>query len=181
MIALGTKLETYSDYLKKTEEGNFQLIGGQITARTSPSAIHQEVLLNLVFAIRNFLTKNKSGKVFVAPLDVYFSETEVYQPDIFVLLNSSFSKLKENMVEGAPDLILEVLSPSTAYYDLKHKKNIYEKSSVKEYWVVDPIAKTLEIFQNRNNKFQLSSELKETGIAKSVLLENLEIDLASVF
>jgi Uma2 family endonuclease len=181
MIALESKLETYFDYLKKSEEGNFQLIGGQITSMTSPSTLHQRIVLKLTTIINEYLIKNKRGEVFVAPLDVYFSETEVYQPDIFVLLNSSFSKLKENLIEGAPDLIIEILSPPTAYYDLKHKKNIYEKFAVLEYWVVDPIAKTIEIFKNENNKYSLITELKQTGIAKSVLLQNLEIDLALVF
>ena len=181
MITLESKLETYSDYLKKTDQGNFQLIGGQIISMTSPSTLHQRIVLKLTTILNEFLIKNKLGEVFVAPLDVYFSDTEVYQPDIFVLLNSSFSKLKENLIQGAPDLIVEVLTPSTAYYDLKHKKSIYEKHSVKEYWVVDPIAKTIEIFQNEKNKFILSSELKETGIAKSILIENFEIDLTLVF
>ena len=104
MIALESKLETYSDYLKKSEEGNFQLIGGQITSMTSPSTLHQRIVLKLTTIINEYLIKNKLGEVFVAPLDVYFSETEVYQPDIFVLLNSSFSKLKENLIEYTIEL-----------------------------------------------------------------------------
>ncbi len=175
------KQATYADYLNTPEGGKFQLIAGEIIEMTSPSLYHQEVLLNLVSEFRNFLLKNKIGKVFVAPSDVYFSETEVYQPDIIILLNESFSKMKENKIEGAPDLVVEVLSPSTAYYDLKHKKSIYEKHGVREYWVVDPIDKTVEIFENQNGKFHSTGELSKTDTAKSLLLTTLEIELENIF
>jgi len=175
------KQATYADYLKTPEGGKFQLIAGEIIEMTSPSLYHQEVLLNLVSEFRNFLLKNRIGKVFVAPLDVYFSDTEVYQPDILILLNENFSKMKESKIEGAPDLVVEVLSPSTAYYDLKHKKSIYEKQGVREYWVVDPIDKTLDIFENKNTKFQLIAELTKTDTAKSQLLAGMEIELEGIF
>jgi Uma2 family endonuclease len=175
------KIVTYADYLKTPEGGKFQLIGGELIEMTSPSIYHQELVLSFVTEFRTFLNKDKIGKVFVAPLDVYFSETEVYQPDILLLLSDSFSKIKENKIEGSPDLIVEVLSPSTAYYDLKHKKSIYEKKGVKEYWIVDPIDKTVEIWDNKNGKFYLASELSKTDTAKSNLLTGLEIKLSEVF
>ncbi len=96
-------------------------------------------------------------------------------------MTENFSKIKENKIEGAPDLIVEVLSPSTAYYDLKHKKSIYEKHGVREYWVVDPIDKTVEIFQNQNAKFHLIAELTKTDIAKSQLIAGMEVDLQNIF
>jgi Uma2 family endonuclease len=175
------KQSTYSDYLKTPEGGKFQLIGGEIIEMTSPSLYHQEILLNLVSEFRNFLLKNRVGKVFVAPSDVHFTDTETYQPDILILLTESFSKMQENKIEGAPDLIVEVLSPSTAYYDLKHKKTIYEKHGVKEYWVVDPIDKTVEIYQNQNAKFHLIAELTKTDTAKSQLIAGMEVELEKVF
>ena len=178
---LKKKQSTYSDYLKTPEGGKFQLIGGEIIERTSPSLYHQEILLNLATEFRFYFARNKVGKAFVAPLDVYLSETETYQPDIIVLLTENFSKIKENKIEGAPDLIVEVLSPSTAYYDLKHKKSIYEKHGVREYWVVDPIDKTVEIFQNQNAKFHLIAELTKTDIAKSQLIAGMEVDLQNIF
>lgn len=175
------KQATYADYLKTPEGGKFQLIAGEILEMTSPSLYHQEILLNIISEFRHFLLKNKIGKVFVAPLDVYFSDTEVYQPDILILLNESFSKMKENKIEGAPDLVVEVLSPSTAYYDLKHKKSIYEKQGVREYWIVDPIEKTLEIFELQNGKFISTGELSKNEIAKSKLISGMEVGLDIIF
>ncbi|MBK9500309.1 MAG: Uma2 family endonuclease [Leptospiraceae bacterium] len=139
------------------------------------------MLLNLATEFRFYFARNKVGKAFVAPLDVYLSETETYQPDIIVLLTENFSKIKENKIEGDPDLIVEVLSPSTAYYDLKHKKSIYEKHGVREYWVVDPIDKTVEIYQNQNAKFHLIAELTKTDTAKSQLIAGMEVDLQNIF
>ncbi len=175
------KQATYADYLKTPEGGKFQLIAGEILEMTSPSLYHQEILLNIISEFRHFLLKNKIGKVFVAPLDVYFSDTEVYQTDILLLLNESFSKMKENKIEGAPDLVVEVLSPSTAYYDLKHKKSIYEKQGVKEYWIVDPMEKSVEIFENISGKFNSLGEFSKSDSIKSKLISGLEVGLESIF
>jgi Uma2 family endonuclease len=175
------KQATYSDYLQTPEGGKFQLIAGEILEMTSPSLYHQEILLNIISEFRHFLNKNKIGKVFVAPLDVYFSDTEVYQPDILLLLNESFSKMKENKIEGAPDLVVEVLSPSTAYYDLKHKKSIYEKQGVREYWIVDPMEKSVEIFENISGKFNSLGEFSKSDSIKSKLISGLEVGLESIF
>ena len=175
------KQATYADYLKTPEGGKFQLIAGEILEMTSPSLYHQRIITKLSTIINNFLLNHSIAEVFVAPLDVYFSDTEVYQPDILILLNESFSKMKENKIEGAPDLVVEVLSPSTAYYDLKHKKSIYEKQGVREYWIVDPIDKTLEIFELQNGKFISTGELSKNEIAKSKLISGMEVSLDIVF
>ena len=180
-LGANKKQATYADYLKTPEGGKFQLIAGEILEMTSPSLYHQRIITKLSTIINNFLLNHSIGEVFVAPLDVYFSDTEVYQPDILILLNESFSKMKENKIEGAPDLVVEVLSPSTAYYDLKHKKSIYEKYGVREYWIVDPIDKTLEIFELQNGKFISTGELSKNEIAKSKLISGMEVGLDIIF
>ena len=114
-------------------------------------------------------------------MDVYLSETETYQPDVFIILNENTSIIEENRIKGAPDLVVEILSPSTAYYDLRHKKNIYEASGVKEYWILDPIEKSLEIYSLKEKKFILEAEYKQGEIAKSLLIADLEINLTEVF
>ena len=175
------KQSTYSDYLKTPEGGKFQLIGGEIIEMTSPSLYHQRIIARFLTIFNNYILSHNLGEAFVAPLDVHFTDAETYQPDILILLTESFSKMQENKIEGAPDLIVEVLSPSTAYYDLKHKKTIYEKHGVREYWVVDPIDKTVEIYQNQNAKFHLIAELTKTDTAKSQLIAGMEVELEKVF
>ena len=182
MDFLSTKKQaTYADYLLTPEGGKFQLIAGEILEMTSPSLYHQRIITKISTFISNFLSNHSIAEVFVAPLDVYFSDTEVYQPDIILLLTESFSKMKENKIEGAPDLVMEVLSPSTAYYDLKHKKSIYEKNGVKEYWIVDPMEKTIEIFELQNGKFISNGELSKNEIAKSKLIIGMEVSLGTIF
>lgn len=172
---------SYADYLKTPAGGKFQLIDGEIIEMPSPKAIHQKILLFVASKFLGFIKGKNWGEVFVSLMDVYLSETETYQPDIFIILNDNTSIIEENRINGAPDLVVEILSPSTAYYDLRHKKNIYEKFGVKEYWILDPIQKILEIYTNKENKFFLQSEYKQTDIAKSFLIQDLEINLAEVF
>ena len=172
---------TYADYLKTPEGGKYQLIDGEIIEMPSPKSIHQQIIVLLSSEFIQKIHKKKKGVVFVAPMDVYLSETETYQPDVFIILNENTSIIEENRIKGAPDLVVEILSPSTAYYDLRHKKNIYEASGVKEYWILDPIEKSLEIYSLKENKFILKAEYKQGEIAKSLLIADLEINLTEVF
>lgn len=172
---------TYADYCKTPEGGKYQLIGGEIIEMTSPTPYHQKILQNLNYYLSIFIRQNKLGEVFIAPTDVFFSDTETYQPDIFILLNESLNKMKESKIEGAPDFVVEILSPSTGYYDVKHKKSVYEKFGVKEYWIVDPKDKTVEIFINSNSKFNISSELPVGETAQSKILAGFEIELKMIF
>ncbi len=172
---------TYEDYSKTPEGGKYQLIGGEIIEMTSPTPYHQEILQNLNYYLSIFVRENKLGKIYIAPTDVYFSKTETYQPDILFLLGENLDKLKEKKIEGAPDLVIEILSPSTGYYDVKYKKSVYEKFGVKEYWIVDPKDKTVEIYENTNGKFLLISDLTKANIAKSKLLAGFEVELSRIF
>ncbi len=103
----------------------------------APNPYHQEVLRDLSFQILLFLEKNKLGHLYYAPLDVYFSEIDVYQPDIVFIRKGREEIIGDSKVEGVPDLIIEILSPSTAYYDLRNKYKTYESSGVTEYWIVE--------------------------------------------
>ncbi|MBP9887868.1 MAG: Uma2 family endonuclease [Leptospiraceae bacterium] len=174
-------LATYDDYKKTPEGGKYQLIGGEIIEMTAPTLYHQEILQNLNYYLSVFIRQNKLGKVYIAPTDVYFSKTETYQPDILILLTESLHKMQESKIDGAPDLVVEILSPSTGYYDVKYKKSVYEKFGVKEYWIVDPKDKTVEIYENSRGKFILVSELSKTDTAKSILLSGFEIELEKIF
>ncbi len=83
-------------------------------------------------------------------------KTETYQPDIIFISKERLQIIKEQKPEGATDLVIEILSPSTAYYDLRHEKEIYAMHGVKEYWIVDPIEKSIEVYENMNSEFVLT-------------------------
>lgn len=99
------------------------------------------------------LDKESKGEVFCAPLDVFLDQENAYQPDILFVSKERLNIIKEDGIYGIPDLIIEILSISNSYHDLKTKKNVYEKYGVKEYWIIDPMDKEAIGFQNKQNKF----------------------------
>ena len=147
----------------------------------SPTTYHQEIILNIVSLLNTYAGKNKLGKVLISPIDVYFNEYETFQPDIIFIVRERKDIIKEKKIEGAPDLVIEILSENNAYYDLKHKKNIYEKYGVKEYWIVDPMDKSVEVFEGKGKKFTLIDQKKDKGKIKSKIFSGLKIDAADIF
>jgi len=125
--------------------------------------------------------KNDLGEVFYSPIDVYLTEEDTFQPDIIFISKERLNIIGETKIESAPDLIIELLSPATAYYDLGRKYEVYEKSGVREYWIVHPERKSIEIYQNEGSQFRLIQTAKETGAINSLVLKDLEINLEKVF
>ncbi len=181
MLARHPRKATYSDYARTPEGSRYQLIAGELQEMTGPTPEHQSVVGRLFAALHAFAGGTGAGEVFMAPLDVYFSEHETYQPDIIFIGRDRLQIVGEKKIEGAPDLVMEVLSPSTAYFDLRHKKNIYEAAGVREYWIVDPMERSIEIHENEGGAFGRVSEFKTTGIAKSAFLAGFSVDLAELF
>ena len=129
---------TYEDYRNLPEGAPYQLIEGELILTPSPMPYHQEISRELGFRLLTFVKKNDLGHVFYAPLDVYFSERDVYQPDILFIEKDRRKIIGKTKIEGSPDIVMEILSPSTAYYDLRKKFRVYAKQGVREYWIVDP-------------------------------------------
>ena len=114
-----------------------QLIENQLVMSPSPTDNHQKILISIVFLILKYLESNPIGELRIAPYDVHLDEENVFQPDIIFIKNENLSKIEQNGFHGAPDLIIELLSPSTSKYDLGQKKAGYERHGVLEYWIVD--------------------------------------------
>lgn len=171
---------TYADYEKLPEGAPYQLIGGELVREPSPVPYHQIVSRRIEFELVKFVEEKDLGEVLNAPMDVYFSETEVYQPDIMFISKERLNIIGEKKIEAAPDLVIEILSPSSAYYDLRHKMLVYEASGAKEYWVVDPIEKGIDVYQNMNGEFRLFMKARGRGIIRSALLEGFSIALEKV-
>jgi Uma2 family endonuclease len=182
-LTTGRKREyTYADYAALPEGSSYQLIAGQLTMTPAPTPYHQQVAIRLEYLLVDFLLiKQKVAEVLHAPIDVYFDEHEVYQPDIIAILRDRLEIIGEAKIEGAPDLVVEILSPSTAYYDLRHKRDVYANSGVKEYWIVDPLEKNIEVYQNRNGNFELFRKAASGGEVTSRLFKDLTIRSAEIF
>ncbi len=135
----------------------------------------------LVMKLSTFIAEKELGEIYFAPLDVYLSETDTYQPDIIFISKERLSIIGEKMIEGPPDLVIEVLSPATAYYDLRIKKDAYEKYGVKEYWIIDPLQKAIEVFVNREGGFEPLSAAKGDGEVRSEILTGLRTGVNDIF
>ncbi|MEW6236755.1 MAG: Uma2 family endonuclease [Candidatus Omnitrophota bacterium] len=129
---------TYHDYLTWPDDERWEIIDGTAYAMSpAPNLEHQSIIWNLVLTLGAKL-KGKTCVPWVAPTDVVLSESDIVQPDVFVVCDKN--KMKGGNIQGAPDLIVEVLSPSTAKKDRWEKKNLYEHFGVKEYILIDPSA-----------------------------------------
>ncbi len=174
------EIKTYADYQKLKEGEPYQLINGMFVKSPSPTVNHQRLVKRLANQLLELENKG-TGEVLFAPMDVYFSDTEVYQPDIIFIGKDNTNVRVGKIIEGAPDLIIEILSPSTAYYDLRHKADVYAESGVREYWVVDSMEKRIDIFSNAGNSFNLVSKVEAEGEARSAIFPEFRVDVGKLF
>jgi Uma2 family endonuclease len=158
-IMTKTKKKTYADYAKLPEGAPIQLINGEFVESPAPTITHQTVI-KVLFRAADELERQGKGTAFFAPVDVYLGETETYQPDVVFISSSRSAIIGEKKIEGAPDIVMEILSPSTAYYDLRHKKQVYGETGVLEYWIVDPMERTVEVYTNRDGEFCMAEEMQ---------------------
>lgn len=181
------KSYTYADYLSWKIKERVELIMGKIRNMSpAPKVQHQQISIVLSSEIFNFL-KGKQCNVFTAPFDVRLpvrnekgEPDTVVQPDISVICNNA--KIDQNGCNGAPDLIVEIVSKNSVIRDLHEKFDLYEQCGVKEYWIIHPNDKSLSIFLlNEQGKYITSKPLTYGDIAKSRVLPDLEIDLNQVF
>lgn len=175
------RLYTYEDYLKIDDDNQYELIGGKLILVPSPKSIHQIINTELAATLRDYVRKNNLGRVITAPLDVLLSETEKPQPDIMFISKDRLDIITEMNIQGAPDLVVEILSPSTGKYDKVEKSRMYYKHGVKEYWIVDPDHKTIEIFMSGEKNWNLFQAYSADENLISPLLTGLKIPLKDIF
>lgn len=181
METLTKKAYTYEDYAQLPEGAPYQLIGGELIMAPAPTPYHQAISIRLAAKLLAFVEAHNLGAVLTAPIDVYLSEEDTPQPDLIYIASDRLGIIGEQKIEGAPDLVMEILSPSTAYYDLKDKKRLYQAHGVKEYWIIDPKAKEIEVYENVDQQFQLTSREAGQGTISSSLLNGFAVDLAAIF
>ncbi len=176
---------TYDDFLLFPDDGKrHELIDGEHYVTPSPNIRHQSILGNLYFLIRTWLEQHPVGRAFMAPLDVVFTQFDVVEPDLlFVSRNRAADILKARHVTGAPDIVVEIGSPSTRKRDETIKRRLYERSGVSEYWVVDPDLDVVRVYRSREGRFDRPVELRADAgdVLTSPHLAGLEIPLGRVF
>jgi Uma2 family endonuclease len=172
---------TYADYVLLPEGAPYQLIGGELVMTPAPSTFHQVVSMRLETELVNFVRAKDAGIVLDAPVDVYFEEKETYQPDLIFIAKDRLAIIEPARINGAPDLVVEILSPSTGYYDLKKKARTYARHGVKEYWVVDPEDHSIEVHVGREGKFFLDQRVEGEGRVESLVLRGLAVEAKEIF
>lgn len=175
------EIYTYADYALLPEGAPYQLIGGKLVMTPAPTTFHQVVSMRLENAMVNFVRQHHLGLVLYAPVDVYLEETETYQPDIIFMARERLAIVERNRINGAPDLVVEILSPSTAYYDLKKKARTYAAHGVREYWIVDPEEKNIEVYTGREGQFILRQHVDQVGEVSSTVLQGFAVEAAEIF
>ncbi|MEQ8531134.1 MAG: Uma2 family endonuclease [Imperialibacter sp.] len=175
-----TKDWTVDDYLLLGETNTpCQLINGELIMSPSPTPLHQIVLSNLNDVIKAY-GKKVDGLVLFSPLDLYIDNRNVFQPDLIFLSKRQIAYVTERGIEGPPELLVEVISPSNSYTDRYEKKNAYQKFGVLEYWIVDPANQTLEIYHS-SDWVKPTLYLAGVGIVTSSVLKELSFNLKDLF
>jgi len=172
---------TYTDYLNRDDDIRFELIEGEVYMMTAPSRAHQEILIEITGQFRDYL-KGEVSKVLIAPFAVRLNAEQgddtVLEPDLLVVCD--MEKLDDKSCVGAPDLVLEILSPSTLSRDKVYKLNQYLMAGVREYWIVDPDGKNVAVHILDNGKYVIYAYSDEATINVHVL-EGCTISLPDVF
>lgn len=175
-----TKEWTVDDYLLLGEMNTpCQLINGELIMSPSPSPLHQLVSSNLNDILKSAAKKVK-GVVFYSPIDLYINKKNVFQPDLVFISADRRKIITEKGIEGVPDLVVEVISPSNSYSDRYEKKNQYQQFGITEYWIVDPGNETLEIYSGANWEKPVLY-LAGEGEVTSSILPHLAFDLKTIF
>ena len=142
-----TKL-TYDDYLRFPDDGlRHEIIEGEHYVTPSPVTRHQRILLTLSHLLQTYLDQHPIGEIFFAPFDVLLSEYNVFVPDLIYLSQERAHLLTAKNLQGAPDLAVEILSPGTRSRDLRLKRDVYQRTGVREYWIIDPIQNLVDVYR----------------------------------
>lgn len=175
---------TYEDYALIPDDGRrHEIIDGEEYVSPSPSTPHQRVVVNLIFYLRSYVAQHDVGEVFAAPLDVLLSDTNIVQPDVLFVSDERASIVTERGIEGAPDLIVEVLSEGNRRHDEVRKRKLYARFGVPEYWIADPALETIKVYRLTDGDYERTAELSaEAGDTLTTpLLPDVAVALNEVF
>lgn len=174
---------TYEDYAHLPDDGwRYEVIRGELHMTPAPNTKHQVIVRNIGFAIMLFLRRFALGEILFAPIDVLLPArlATPVQPDIIFIASSRLDIVKDQHVEGPPDLIVEVLSPTNWLDDRRTKYQVYAESGVREYWIVDPTTRLLEVFVLERGEYRLLGKFGAGERARSEILPGFELPIDEV-
>lgn len=176
---------TYDDLVLFPDDGKrHELIDGEHYVTAAPNTKHQQITIELVFLIRSWLEDHPVGRLFTAPFDVVLSQFDVVEPDLIYLSNERAAAIMTTLhLRGAPELVVEIGSPSTRQRDETIKRRLYERMGVSEYWFVDPELDVVRVYLRGGEQFARPQELsREAGDTLTTpLLAGLSLPLDRIF
>ena len=181
VVAKPTTKLTYQDYAKTPEGEIWELIDGEKFMPPSPGAAHQKIDMRLGSRLHSFVDDRNLGEVYSAPFDVVLSDLDVVQPDLLFVSRERLHIVTAANVRGAPDLVVEIRSPSTAGRDWTTKRGLYARYGVKEYWVVDPDARRVWVMLLNDDGLEEVDSYGMGDVLTSPTLEGLSIAMSDIF
>ena len=176
-----TKL-TFEQFRQLPDDGKrYELARGEVHLTPSPTTKHQIVLGRLYASLEAYLSKNPLGRLLIAPLDVRLSADTALQPDLLFIANANAAIIQEDYIRGTPDLVVEILSPSTTAHDRATKSPLYAEAGVGEMWIIDPQAKTVEILKLQGSKYLVEAALAGSRALTSTCFPGWELPLPDLF
>jgi len=183
MTSVVSKL-TYDEFQTLPRDGSkrFELIEGEVFMTPSPNTKHQTAASNLHLALGQFVRERSLGRVFFAPYDVMFSKWTALEPDLLFIRKERLSIITDANVAGAPDLVIEILSPTNKEYDRETKHRVYEETGVAEVWYVDPEKRSVEVLNlGPDRRYEVTAKLSGNAAIVSKVLPGLPLTLDEAF
>ena len=172
---------TYDEYCLLPDDRNrYEVIEGELTMSPSPNFRHQDTVWNLGQILRVFAKEHGLGVVIGAPMDVILEPNTIVQPDLLFIRSDNIGIIGD-VIEGAPDLCVEVLSPSTSLHDRHTKKAVYARCGVPEYWIIDSAREIVSVFEIDGDTYRLRTEATGDDVVTSGVLTGFQITARSVF
>jgi Uma2 family endonuclease len=173
---------TYEDYLLFPSDGKrYEIIEGERLVTPAPVPDHQRVSRNLVAILLHFVEETGAAELLYAPVDVVLSDTDIVQPDLLLVHKDRAHLVTDKDVSGAPDLVCEIVSPSTRKTDYLTKRKLYQKYGVREYWIADPEIGRIEVFTLTEGRLEKTGEHHAGDTLVSTAFPGLEVPVAQVF
>jgi Uma2 family endonuclease len=171
---------TYEEYYQLDDDQRYEIIDGKLLMAPAPDTWHQDWIGELYALLRNHVKARKLGRLLLSPVDVVLDQQNTVQPDLVFVGNEKLHIIQRRAIFGTPDLLIELVSPSSGRRDRSEKKGLYAHFGVKEYWIGDPANKSMEIFVLMEGRYELHCAAEVKGKLNSIVLAGLEFDLAEI-
>ena len=183
-MTIGEKTQlklTYADYLTTPEDKRYELLDGELLMPPAPDELHQRTQAELGYQLISYIKANDLGRIYYSPTDVVLSDVDVVQPDLLFVSNERMHVITPAGVRGAPDLVVEILSPATAERDRGYKRALYARNGVKEYWIVGTDAGVVTVLLLGDDGYEVVDTFGEGDTLTSPTLEGFSLKVDDVF